>query len=333
MVLNDNLRKESPVFILSAPRSGSTLLRLILNHNSYISIPNEYPLVENVIVSFAHKDVISKHEAQCFIKGLSNNKHFQEWNIHLEDLLSKVKEKNVYSRSSLIQLIYSEYSKKRIKVELWGDKNIHSLAYISEILELFPKAKFIHIIRDGRDVSLSLKKVGWLFYKFPRRKRHYLNDVKGCAATWVDALDLINEKRHLVHDDNFHEVKYEQLITDSMLQITAICQFLGVPFENNMLDFYRGQNISTSRLRSTHKNTGRPILKDNQKKFLVNLSKREIKTIESIAGDWLSTYKYETTTRREDEKDWILLIKSFTYIIESRIIYVFFWVRQRLKLK
>lgn len=332
MVLSDNYIKDSPVFILSSPRSGSTLLRLILNSNSKISIPNEFPLVEKVIISFPNDIIISKLEAIRFINKISKNKHFQDWNIDLKGLFSELDQKDFYSKNDLIQLIYYMCTKKNSEIKIWGDKNIHSVAYISEILKIFPKAKFIHIVRDGRDVALSLKKVSWLFYKFPGKKRHYLNNIKGGALTWNDALDLINENNHLFHDANFFEFKYEELINNSKIIIMSICDFIGVKFEESMLDFHKGQQIHTKRSKHTHKNINKPILKKNSKKFIKNLTKREIKILENFSRDMLLQYGYKTINKNKDTKSKVLLINDIVYQIKYRILFTIFRIKVKLEI-
>jgi len=331
MELKNNYLIEHPIFILNSPRSGSTLLRLILNSNSKISIPNEFILVEKIITTFSNNDEISKKAAIDFINKISDLKKFKDWNIDVGKLITKANENNFYTRNHLIQLIYSFYTKQYNGKKVWGDKNIHSLSYLKDIVSIFPEARFIHIVRDGRDVALSLKKVGWLFYKFPTKKRHYINNIKGCALTWNDSLELIEENEHLFDSNNFIEINYEFLVKEPKKALNSLCSFLKIDFEDKMLDFHENNSISKERLALTHKNTKKPILKDNFNKYLKFLSKNEIQIFEHYSSKMLLKYGYEINFNKEDLSKVKIILNNIKYLINFNVIYFLFKVKSYVK--
>ena len=200
--------RSRPIFILGSPRSGTTLLRVLLSAHSKITIPHEYTLVENVITAFkndqlSHKSVVSFLERQYEIS------HFIDWDLDKKQLLEYF-DKSIYSRRDLVENIYRCYLETwSSKDARWGDKNISALAYIEPIVDMFPEAKFIHIIRDGRDVASSLMKRKWNFYTFPKRKPHYINHIIGAMKTWNEALEILNSSKHHIPEENWSKRNIE----------------------------------------------------------------------------------------------------------------------------
>lgn len=292
MGLKNDFSLNDPLFILSCPRSGSTLLRLMLNSHSRVLIPNEFPIVNMVSDRFGDNDNISRDDALSFVEYLFTFPHFMDWKIDkatLETGLSC----DSYTRRSLIESVLRSYCSVHGGADLWGDKNIHSLSYVGPIKDMFPNAKFIHIVRDARDVVVSLKQVPWLFYKFPKKPLRYLNNIIGGAYTWNDGLDLLNECVAGIGSDNFLEIRYEDLLSQPRSVMQGICSFLGIEFEEGMFEFYKNdRTISEDRLKGVHENTRKSILLNNKEKYKKYLSDYEVSTVESLCYKYLVHYKY-----------------------------------------
>lgn len=323
MELKSNNFIESPIFVIGCPRSGTTLLRLILNSHSKISIPHEFFLVEKVIEKFNCIENINKKDALDFIFSLKKYKHYQDWDLNEKDLILNIRNHSGLTKNKLIQLVYLEYLKTQTGSKIiWGDKNIGSLSFIEEIIEIFPKAKFIHIVRDGRDVASSLKKVKWNFYKFPNLKYRYVNNIKGTALTWNDGLSLISKNKNNFNKNNFFELKYEDLLVSPESIIHNLCNYINVSFEIEMLEFYKpkkGKEISSERLKNTHENTQRPILKNNFNKYLNNYSKNEIAIFERFTKENLLKYNYSTNEYLFKISNTLFLLNNAKYFFQHNI--------------
>lgn len=287
----------SPIFILGSPRSGTTLLRVLLSSHSNISIPHEFTLIENVIKVFAN-NLVSKKDVIKFIKQQYNYSHFRDWKLEEELLINSFQKKSKYKPEEIIETFYLNYLNEwNSNAKRWGDKNIGSLSYIKEIVTLFPNAKFIHIIRDARDVSTSLLERNWMFYKFPKYQKRCINNIIGAAETWNLGITIINDSKKYIRSENFLEIRYEDLLKDISLELKKICIFLEENFEESMLDYYQKEKekktISKNRLENNHENIYKPIQKDNLEKYKQKLSNKQIALIEKICKKNLKKYNYK----------------------------------------
>ena len=150
--------------------------------------------------------------------------------------------------------------------QAWGDKTPQYIRHLDIIDELFPEAKFIYIVRDGRDVALSLLKKSW-----------GPHNVYACALDWVASnqpsptLDELERRGQLMY------VKYEELLSDPETNVNAIYQFLG-------------ENISDQRAKELCTRTRG----DNMLKWKTEMSSHQLGIFEAVAGSTLLRLGYET---------------------------------------
>ncbi|MGB3613025.1 MAG: sulfotransferase, partial [Elainellaceae cyanobacterium] len=165
--------------------------------------------------------------------------------------------------------------------KLWvGNKTPQNTENIDKLHKLFPDAKFILIVRDVRDVALSWQKK-WgkdkllCAYKWNRRMR------KG--------IQLLEAN---IRSESYLIVKYEDLLSDLSSTSMQICEFLGIPFDENMLEFHN----SVTSVVEGKLNYGKPVLVKNTSKWVQALSQSEITRIEEIAFDSLSCFNYSISS-------------------------------------
>ena len=158
---------------------------------------------------------------------------------------------------------------------IWGDKTPNYLMYTGKLKETFRHAKFLHIIRDPRERSLSL------------RKAWHANIFKG-AARWVDALNKYYQDRESFQQDCL-DVQYEDLVKAPEMCITTVCHFLGIPFEKNVLILRRPVEVYGDNKANTQ--SIRKIVV-NINKYLKELSENEVRRIEEITLPYLWRYNY-----------------------------------------
>ncbi|MEO1923590.1 MAG: sulfotransferase, partial [Nautiliaceae bacterium] len=137
-----------PFIIVGTQRSGTTLLRLILNSHSKLAIPEEgtflMPLLKEKYLNY----VFQGKELDRVINYISKNPQFELWNKDFSSLFEEIKSKGRISLKELISNLYSFYAKLEGKL-YWGDKTPSFFRKIDILRMLFPNAKFIHIVRDG----------------------------------------------------------------------------------------------------------------------------------------------------------------------------------------
>lgn len=214
-------------FILGAQRSGTTLLRLILNNHPLVAIPEEATFLMPLITK---KSLLTKIcplpvQKSKFIRFLSENPQFKKWNIGVIDLENILDSQ--MSWIDIISQIYKTYAFCQNKV-VCGDKTPSFLRKLEIILHAFPDSKFIHIARDGRDIYLSLKE----------RKHSSAWSIATSALEWRVKLSFVKTFRRKF-PERLLEIRYEDLLADPETCVKKVCYFLGLEYMATVLDFWR----------------------------------------------------------------------------------------------
>lgn len=150
--------KKPPFFIVGHPRSGTTLLQILLDAHPNIVIPPESHIFVRFSEIFNHYgDLSQAYNRQLLVQDILNDEQIKLWNLDISasDFCRQLKD---FSVKGIISCLFELYAQRDGKHQ-WGDKTPQHALYLQEIKATFPNAKFIHLIRDGRDVSESLKRL------------------------------------------------------------------------------------------------------------------------------------------------------------------------------
>lgn len=271
-------------FIIGAQRSGTTLLRLLLNAHSQVAIPEDgtfwMPLIR-VHHSNPHKPIrgrlLSNH-----IEYLRKNDQVRKWKLDVDHLLEEFLFTGQATLKELIESFYVEFAKKNNKI-FWGDKSPSFFRKVKELSEIFPTAKFIHIIRDGRDVYLSMRD------RLSGRK-----NVAVAAMEWKYKMHKARQSLSQLPSDRWLEVKYEDTLKAPEPGIKNICNFLGIDYEETMLDFWKSSHEFVDNYHSDL--IFKPISLSPVEKWKKEMTDGDNRIFEYIAGDMLKNCRYEVTS-------------------------------------
>lgn len=273
-------------FIVGAQRSGTTLLRLLLNAHSQIVVTREAFFLMPLLKKKYLNRLISRNTIKNFNDDLTRKAKiektclqgtFVEGN-YPEVILQILQQHEKITVKDFIDSIFSFYCYKEGK-NVWGNKTPSFFRNIDILYSLFPDAKFIHIIRDGRDVFHSMRKIN------PLR-----NNVSVMALDWVYKLYRIEKSFRKIPANNKATVRYEDLIEKPIETLKSICSLIGVEYESNMMDFYKSSFANTSIKHSEL--IFKPINTFNKEKWKRNLTHREIELFNLLAGHYLKKYNY-----------------------------------------
>ncbi len=223
-----------PFFIVGSGRSGNTLLRAILSVHDKIVIPPEFYKMQQVIKTlfkYQHKDW--NLLVQKSVEAIFSSNDIDTWEISKENLTKQLLsvKGNDKSLEEVIHQLYTSYGISKGKKDfIWGDKspiNTYNLFWISKI---FPKAKYIHLVRDGRDVSLSYFKSGI----YPNTKE--------AAKRWVRSIRQVYHFKHQNNPKKFLEIKYEDLVQNPENTIRKVCSFLSIPYSDHLIKNYKDKS-------------------------------------------------------------------------------------------
>lgn len=210
--------------IVGSPRSGTTLLRFMLDSHPEMAIPPE-----TGFLTFGKPWGRGDKLREKFFRALINYpKPVSAWldfEIPEEDFLAALKEINPFTVSAGYRAFYRLYA-ARFGKSRWGDKTPLYCQGLNKIRRVLPEARFIHVIRDGRDVALSLRKMwfspGW---KIETQAVHWRNCVLAGRQAGVGRPDYM-------------EVRYEDLILRTRETLNRICTFIGLSYNEAMLSYY-----------------------------------------------------------------------------------------------
>ena len=295
---------KTPIFIMGTQRSGTTLLRLILNAHSKIAIPEEARFLTPLLKKRYLKKGISGDSLKKLVGYLSSNEQFKLWNYDSRSFLEHLSRKDEISLHELIDSMFSSYCANEGKT-IWGDKSLF-FATIDILRALFPDARFIHIVRDGRDVFDSWRK---------------MDSTKGNASVialdWSYKLYKIESSLKKLSPANQLTIRYEDLIDDPEKAVKAVCSFVGVEYETGMLDFYKTSHYYIG---DHHSNLiFNAIDNANRAKWRKNLSPGEIKAFTLLARHYLKKYDYEIPDESLSFLDVLRILKSLVVGIPKRI--------------
>ncbi|HET7479283.1 MAG TPA: sulfotransferase [Rubrobacteraceae bacterium] len=275
------------VFIVGCQRSGTTLLRRMVDANPHIAIVHESRWVPGLFeerIGLTPEGYVTPD----LIRLLLDNPRFALMEIEREDLEGLLAGDDPVPYPSFMTGVYDLYGKKHGK-RLAGDKTPSYVRSIPTLHYLWPEAKFVHIIRDGRDVCLSA--TNWKSGGELRRRFVPLHDepVTTTAIWWDWLVRSGREAGETLPPDLYREVRYESLVSSPERECEALCEFLNIPYDDAMVRFHEGKerpkpgrSAKNAWLRVT------PGLRD----WSTDMPADDIERFESAAGELLDELDY-----------------------------------------
>lgn len=283
--------------IFGSPRSGTTLLSTTLDQNDHISIPEETDFI--IPVAFIMNRIKDPDIGRELItQAICNSDRFSSsiGKFLTGDEIKNVVQSSDYTTYAVISNIYKLISEKSSTLTA-GDKSPNDLLYIRILVEtgfLQSQLKIIHIIRDVRDVILSLKKVKW-----DVDWKHNIEDF--FPRMWSDS-NLYLHSLMKNDKDRYYLVKYEDFISDPEMITREIACFLGVPFQEKMLDHTnRGLKI---REQSHHTNLAMPFMADKIAEWRTKLDPAVSLLCEKQASECLQEFGYPLRGKKSKFLPW-----------------------------
>jgi len=271
-----------PVLVLGVRRSGTTLLRVMLDRHSELAVPDESYFVPQLA------DRHFRHvEPDEFVDDLRRIDTLAEWNVPLNKVRARLTERMPIGAA--IATVYAVYATERGKAR-WGDKTPMYMQNLRLLARLFPDALFVHLIRDGRDAALS-------FLAMPRGLMTETwmqpRDTAGFACQWRTEVKAARRLGRSVGVERYLEVRYEDLVGDVESVLRRISEFARLPYEPAMADYAGNVDVSAK----PHQQSLRHPLTAGLRDWRVQMSPEDVGAFEQVAGDLLDELGYETHER------------------------------------
>jgi Sulfotransferase family len=197
------------VFLVGAHRSGTTLLRLMLEHHPAISAPGEFDFLTEIMT-----DRSSQPTGAEYLQSISSHRGFLSQSFDCDP---------TGTYASLVHSFVRQLWQRapaRVFVAV-----VHSGFH--ELPALWPEALYIHMLRDPRDVSASAVKLGWA------------GNVYTAVNRWITAESEWDKLRARIRSEAYYELKYEDLVTTPESKLRELCTFLGLEYSAEMLTYHR----------------------------------------------------------------------------------------------
>lgn len=249
------------------------MLRLMLNAHPDIAVPPE----SRFIVELWHDS--NEVVVADYLKELASHKRFQAWDLPIEAVAAEMNGDRISYRDA-IDGTFRAWSRAAGR-ERWGDKTPRYIEHIPFIGRLFPDGKFIHLVRDGRNVALSYADVPF----GPKT-------VAAAAQLWGERVSSGLKDGRALGDNRYIEIRYEDLVEDTEGEVADICDFLGIDFDPGMLD-YTQRARSAVLPRAAQYNPKVMEKPTTGRSWEKEMDPGDVEVFEAVAGDVLSELGYE----------------------------------------
>jgi Sulfotransferase family len=265
--------------ILGVSRSGTTLLRVMLDRNSQLAVPDESFFVP--LLADRH---LLRVDADVFLDDVRRLTTVREWGVPLDRVRARLGDDRV-PIARAIAAIYEVYAEEQGKPR-WGDKTPMYMRHLRLLRRLFPGAQYVHLIRDGRDAALSFLSlppgVAFETWGHPR-------SVSGFACLWRREVVAARRLGRLLGAGRYLELRYEDLVADAEGALRRVCAFAGLPYESGMTD-----HAGSASAEKAHQQSLRRPLTRRLRDWRDEMSAADVRAFEGVAGDLLRALGYDT---------------------------------------
>lgn len=272
-------------FVVGCPRSGTTLLRAMLDSHPDIALPPESYFVIDMGRRRRRYEAAKGFQTERFVRDLLTHRWFRKWGLKDEDVSRSYRERSPRDYSDAVRLAFSLYAAERGKGR-YGDKTPNYVLRMPLLASLFPEARFVHVIRDGRDVASSLldSDLG-------------LRNLSEAALSWRFHAGRGRSAGRSLGPDRYMELRYEDLVRDPEASLRGVSGFFDLTFDPVMLRYHeRAANLVAQFNRpEIHRRLSLPPTQ-GIRDWRNDLSGADVSRFESLAGDLLAACRYERVT-------------------------------------
>jgi hypothetical protein len=294
-------RQPAP-FVVGVSRSGTTLLRLMLDAHPELTIPPEthfVPKLVNVCERLSADGAATATIREQALEVMVTHPRWGDFGLDAEEVRERLERHDPLTAGDAARSFYEAYAAREGKAR-WGDKSPPYTWKALRIQRALPEAHFVHLIRDGRDVALSLGEVSW-----------GPDDVAEAARKWVGELRRARKRARRLLAGTYMEARYEDLVSDPERVLTRICKFVDLPWSDAMLDYHRraeermrremqrelkplgGGTITAQERTRQHQLVSQPPSANRIGRWRTEMAPEDRQAFESVAGKLLAKLGYE----------------------------------------
>lgn len=208
-----------PVFIVGCPRSGTTFLYdMLLSSGKFALYRAESDVFFRIAPAFGN--LRSRSNRMKLIDAWIESDYFRRSGLNAGELREKILSE-CRNAGDFLRIVMEGITRRQ-RVRRWADNTPFHVLYMEQIKRTIPNAQFVHMIRDGRDVAMSLSRMGWPAY-FPWDSKHQLA-VSGLYWKWI--VSQGRESGRKLGSD-YLELRYEELVGRPHETLATMSHFIG----------------------------------------------------------------------------------------------------------
>lgn len=275
-------------FIVGTSRSGSTLLQSMLNSHDEITIPPEthfFHSFRGILKKYYRASCEKRFRKELIEFWCREKTRLGDLQICEKRLKESAERLGLHSPVDLYKLHLTLYRMNRGK-NIVGEKTPKHILHTDKILNAFPKAKIISLFRDPRAVAHSEKCVQ---FGSP--------SVFVTSKRWRKYVKMHHNLNAELSDEQYITLRYCDLIQNPESALQKLSSFLGVDFQESMLQYHKREEKGFAEQEKSWKNeTLKPLKKDKNSEWVGSLTEAEVAIIEATAGKYLDSMKYQNKT-------------------------------------
>lgn len=271
----------APIFLLGCPRSGTTLMQLMLHAHPRLVVPPENRYVLPAYERRAEWGDLGEpaNRARLAKFVVAHSRSFTQLGLNPKEVRAALTAAPPTLGSVLdaaMRCFVAQAGAAR-----WCDKRPMYVRHVPALLRLFPDAQFLHLVRDGRAAAASLNRMTW-----------FRGDLDQAIGTWLLAMEHADAARERLGPDRWLDLSYEALVTDPEPELRRVCSFLGEDFAPAMLEPGAVAREVVADRKTWHANTAGPLLTERTASWRRELPAADIAFLEAVAGRRLTAAGY-----------------------------------------
>jgi hypothetical protein len=272
----------SPIFVVGAGRSGTTLLQLMLNAHPRIAIAGEVGFFDEILLLRRKVPDLGSPERidQLFalLPNLEGHKYLTEVEAVFPEAQARLKADPAPSYEKLYRYLLEAYGAAR-GARRFGEKTPSNIRYLESLASLFPNCRIIHVFRDPRATVCSRTKVSV-----------FSDDIITHSIKWK--IDMSCGKAFARAGNQIYcEIAYEELVAEPVATLKHICGFLGEKYDDCMLEYHHSTDKYIKDEPWKH-GTQKPVYRSSVETWRRELSEAQVHLIERITSRQMADYGY-----------------------------------------
>src|SRR4051812_20808382 len=311
-------------FVVGCGRSGTTLLRAMLDSHPLLHVPPESRFVPALLERESELRVGGRLDPDKLVDSLARDEHFRAWGLPEDDLRALLRTNEPASVADAVRAMFKLRASAASKPR-YGDKSPPYVMRLPLLASAFPEGRFVHLVRDGRDVALAFMDADF----GPESAAHL-------ALHWRLRVERGRKAGETLGAQRYLEVRYEDLVAEPEPVLRRVCDFIDLEYDDAMLGYQArvAEIVQFDPDPTNHRNLAKPPtvgLRD----WRTQMSRSDVARFELLGSNTLRQFSYEpsgATPTARDRRDAAAALAAWqTHRVRKRVTTMYDAGRRRVR--